>query len=430
MSIASEITRLQNAKSALKTSINAKTDSSHQIDDETLDEYSDFVDSIQTGGGGSTINIYSGSTEPETNKGLWIKSVNLENENLIFTDEIDITESWYSETLTNVSFDVLRTGSAKVGNYIYLMGGSASNFLNYKYNPVTQEMTQNTDIPFNFYRSCIVAIGTDIYLLGSGHVTGTLPKSNYKYDTLTDTYTQLANIPYNFYNGCAVSYENDIYLFGGTGGSTTAYKYNVASNTYTQLANIPTGFQYSSAIVRGGKIYLFGGNTQNASNYIYVYDIATNSYTSFGVSIPYHFYGGRVALVNSNIYLFGGANAPTNAYKLNLATKTFTQLTNIPRNFQEGESVLFDDSIYLFGGYNTLRLVSKLDLEYETFTANSIVVCQKDIKNNLYATELFDYDTLSGNILYYFIDFQYIDENGDLIQTEKYYGNGTTWVKL
>lgn len=53
MSIASEITRLQNAKAALKTSINAKTDSSHQIDDETLDEFSDFVDSIQTGGGGS-----------------------------------------------------------------------------------------------------------------------------------------------------------------------------------------------------------------------------------------------------------------------------------------------------------------------------------------------------------------------------------------
>lgn len=55
MSIASEITRLQNAKAALKTSINAKTDSSHQIDDETLDEYSDFVDSIQTGGGGGIV---------------------------------------------------------------------------------------------------------------------------------------------------------------------------------------------------------------------------------------------------------------------------------------------------------------------------------------------------------------------------------------
>lgn len=52
MSIASEITRLQNAKADLKTSINAKTDSSHQITNETIDEYADFVDSIQTGGGG------------------------------------------------------------------------------------------------------------------------------------------------------------------------------------------------------------------------------------------------------------------------------------------------------------------------------------------------------------------------------------------
>lgn len=51
MSIASEITRLQNAKADLKTSINAKTDSSHQITGETIDEYADFVDSIQTGGG-------------------------------------------------------------------------------------------------------------------------------------------------------------------------------------------------------------------------------------------------------------------------------------------------------------------------------------------------------------------------------------------
>lgn len=52
MSVASEIERLQNAKADLKTSINAKTDSSHQIDDEAIDEYADFVDSIQIGGGG------------------------------------------------------------------------------------------------------------------------------------------------------------------------------------------------------------------------------------------------------------------------------------------------------------------------------------------------------------------------------------------
>ena len=50
MSIATEIARLQNAKLALKTSINAKTDNNHQITNETLEDYSTFVDSISAGG--------------------------------------------------------------------------------------------------------------------------------------------------------------------------------------------------------------------------------------------------------------------------------------------------------------------------------------------------------------------------------------------
>lgn len=65
MSVATEITRLQNAKADLKASINAKTDSQHQIDDETIDEYADFVDSIQTGGGQP--NLQNKSVEITTN---------------------------------------------------------------------------------------------------------------------------------------------------------------------------------------------------------------------------------------------------------------------------------------------------------------------------------------------------------------------------
>lgn len=46
MSVASEITRLQNAKANLKASINAKNDSQHQITDESIDEFMDFVGNI------------------------------------------------------------------------------------------------------------------------------------------------------------------------------------------------------------------------------------------------------------------------------------------------------------------------------------------------------------------------------------------------
>ncbi len=49
MSIASEISRIQNAKASLKTSINAKTDAQHQINDENIDDYAGFVDSISGG---------------------------------------------------------------------------------------------------------------------------------------------------------------------------------------------------------------------------------------------------------------------------------------------------------------------------------------------------------------------------------------------
>lgn len=53
MSVATEIERIQGAKADLKTAINSKTDSQHQITTETIDNYADFVDSISTGGGGN-----------------------------------------------------------------------------------------------------------------------------------------------------------------------------------------------------------------------------------------------------------------------------------------------------------------------------------------------------------------------------------------
>ena len=46
MSIADEITRINNAKNTLKTKLNAKNDQEHQITNETIDDYGDFVDSI------------------------------------------------------------------------------------------------------------------------------------------------------------------------------------------------------------------------------------------------------------------------------------------------------------------------------------------------------------------------------------------------
>ena len=90
MSVASEITRIQNAKASLKTSINAKTDAQHQINNETIDDYADFVDSIQTGGGGSSNNVYvdmrlTGTYAYATGITSMITSIDLLDTSLMFS---------------------------------------------------------------------------------------------------------------------------------------------------------------------------------------------------------------------------------------------------------------------------------------------------------------------------------------------------------
>lgn len=65
MSVANELTRIKGAKNDLKASINAKTDSEHQITNETIDEYADFVDSITGGGSGIDWSAIGYSEAPE-----------------------------------------------------------------------------------------------------------------------------------------------------------------------------------------------------------------------------------------------------------------------------------------------------------------------------------------------------------------------------
>ena len=61
-----EISRLQNAKATLKTKLNARNDSQHQIDDETIDQYGAFVDSIPQGGGGLDWSEIGYNAEPQS----------------------------------------------------------------------------------------------------------------------------------------------------------------------------------------------------------------------------------------------------------------------------------------------------------------------------------------------------------------------------
>ena len=89
--------------------------------------------------------------------------------------------------------------------------------------------------------------------------------------------------------------------------SSAVYAYDVASDTWSApLAPLPQAEFYTACGVINNKIYVAGGSDgDNVRNNLYIYDIATNSWTTgtpmlVGAESP----GG--AVVNGKLWVIGG----------------------------------------------------------------------------------------------------------------------------
>lgn len=117
MSVASEITRIQNAKASLKTSINAKTDSEHQITDETIDEYADFVDSISSGGGADLSDYFTTTIGEGTSvKGAFVDMI----KNIPETTIVSGTSLYYAfNEYTGTTISLIDTSNVENMTYMF-----------------------------------------------------------------------------------------------------------------------------------------------------------------------------------------------------------------------------------------------------------------------------------------------------------------------
>ena len=375
-------------------------------------------------------NIFVQENEPNTKKGIWLQT-NKQLEHIYGDDDIFIAGEWKPDgRYKDIPYEFYNSSAVVVGTDVYLLGSSMYTRYAYKYNTLTDTYTRLTDIPyvFLFYNGSAVAIGTDIYLFGgSGNSTYA-----YKYNTLTNTYTQLTNIPYDFVNSSVAAVGTDVYLFGSGNGSysTYAYKYNTLTDTYTRLTNMPYGFWTGSAVTIGTDVYLFGGSN---NTYTYKYNTLTDTYTQL-TNIPYNFVSGSAVAVGANIYLFGSAynsSYYTYAYKYNTLTDTYTQLTNIPYNFYRGSAVAVGTDAYLFGGEANKRKVQVYALESSTYANNSVVIAQGRYYQTGYGIELYNDDLFSLPMLYAFADaWFYTTEDGIITDIPTYYGDGTQWTNF
>ncbi|HHY16384.1 MAG TPA: hypothetical protein GX521_09960, partial [Firmicutes bacterium] len=231
-------------------------------------------------------------------------------------------------------------GSAIVGDEIFWIGGTvvtarvgrtpplygASN-KNISYNLKTNTWKENLDLPIRKDSATLVAVGTDIYILGSKGRTNkfypfdsVLFVPDYKYDTITNTYEELNSL------------QDENYLY--------------------------VSVQSSGADHLDGKIYISGSywlrkekSTGNISMFIEprlaIYDIATNTWT-LGPTPPMSNQGGSSKIVNRKFYVYRNT-----FHYYDIDTETWSEPLNVSgiESRSHTSMAVRNGLIYVIGGY-------------------------------------------------------------------------------
>lgn len=361
--------------------------------------------------------IYQQLTEPSKKEGLWIKTNNkLKNIYLGYETE-DIGQTWFEL----YEFTKSPSNVINIDDNIYLLGGPESdttqNRKNIKYDVQQNIYTELATLPSKFYNGSVVAIGTNIYILG-GRYNST---QNIKYDTLTNTYTELKKIPYGFSNGSAVVVNNEIHLIGGSAGAAagikTHYKYDIATDTYTQLADLPIEFRFGQAVYIDNYIYLF--NVYGGSSETLKYNVLEDVYTATG-TMPYSsgFPHSFIATFGHYVYLGFYKSDFNTLFEYDTLTNAFEEFQSLWPNSSIYKCTIINTDIYIFDSTN--KKIYKLMLDptylpgiYLTFDLNPTEIKRyliKDIYKTITRVETFS-------------------ENAKL-NYETYIGEGTTWNLL
>lgn len=254
-----------------------------------------------------------------------VHGLRLKGKNLGFFDTVD--KVWRSAGMNTVNF-----------NY------SVNNANNVLSLPWTAKATPDAET----VNGCRVAVGTDIYILGSSTVFK-------KYNTITNTYSTLAHcsvtvngIVYAAGLGARLAVMNgEIYAFGVGGSGTFIAKYNITLNTWSLSAPLINSGQFASTAHYDGFIYMFGNGIKCNK-----YEIATKTWFPIA-DCPINANYSKAVAYDGSIYLFGGSTAPyIKIYRYDTPLNIWEEVFTCSYSLQYSSVVLVDRKVYIFGSAN------------------------------------------------------------------------------
>lgn len=222
-----------------------------------------------------------------------------------------------------------------------------------------------TALPAASYSNCGCAIGDDIYLIGMASDENAC----YKYNVKTKIWTELSDSPYSGQKAWAVAKDHNIYY--GCAESASVYMYDTVNDAHGTLVSSTSHIMRNArAAIDGDYIYIFGGNysTTYKSRADRV-DIVNKTSTRLN-NIPLSMYNHSVVNGgNGYIYLFGGMDNPTAAYKYSIAANSFTEIAKTTVNSYGAMHCRIDNYIYLINTAATLgyKSIQAYDVLTDTY---------------------------------------------------------------
>ena len=216
--------------------------------------------------------------------------------------------------------------------------------------------TQASVYPTAVYGAAVASDGTSIYAFGGNTIGGSQHAEANKYDAAANTWSPLASMTtgpdYLFhaeYGG-----NGKIYVMGGLTGGTLNRVYDIASNTWSAGAPVPETVYDHGHAYWNGKIYMIGGLVSGvASNAVYAYDVAANTWSAPLSPLPQAEFNMACVAINNKIYCANGSTGSdfiTNLYIYDIAANSWTTGPNSPLGSNYPSGTVIGGKLYLIGG--------------------------------------------------------------------------------
>lgn len=402
------------------------------------------------GGGGASLNIFTQLSEPQKKDGLWLKTS--DKFRTIFQDlSVYLANSWVDGIVAPLPQVRADHATVLAGDYIYVFGGrynttSQGGLLNvYKYNIRTNVWSYVGPLPYGSITSAPLNFH-GVYKNGIIYLHGRIGSSSSyikRFDVATETWLSDApSPPYSAYLGHLFEYgENGLLLVQiSDSAGTRIYSYDIVNKTWKSLnTGTQSTYDYTSAAVHllDNKVYMVAGRYSGR-----IFDIATDTWTTL-TNPPASTNMAPTLRFGTDIYIYGrGGYDGVEMFIFDTLTNTYSYGPPLP-HIKRGAEAVFDPiskKVYIVGGYDTANsypmstetlVFTYISKQYSNDELVLLVNPPYSSDPNQKAVELFSTRISVKNMkfLVYFLN-AWIFKNGDLKECPAYYGDGTKWTKF